>query len=273
MIVYLNSYPKSGNTWMRFLVGNLMFPKVELNFETIEEIVPDLHKIDSGESVIKKDLQLYKSHLPFQKDHKNVIYVVRNPLSVCVSLYFHAKKYKWKSGSKPFEIFVERFLNGKVLKAFGSWQDNVLSWCDNAENIDKFLLLRYEDLLENPKEELKKIATFLDLKRSEEDLDMVIEKSSFEKMKKLEKVDSGKSKHFKIGRTNEVSDQNIAFVRSGKADEYLSYFTEKTKNRMLKEFSLAIHKMGYEELFEAPFPRDRFSFKMELRSLIKKFRN
>ncbi len=42
--VFLTSYPRSGNTWTRFLVGNLLHQEEEVTFLSVERLVPDMYK-------------------------------------------------------------------------------------------------------------------------------------------------------------------------------------------------------------------------------------
>ena len=36
------SYPRSGNTWTRFLIANLRYPNLEVDFTNIEKLIPDM---------------------------------------------------------------------------------------------------------------------------------------------------------------------------------------------------------------------------------------
>ena len=42
--VFLTSYPRSGNTWTRFLIGNLVHQNEEVTFLSVERLVPDMYK-------------------------------------------------------------------------------------------------------------------------------------------------------------------------------------------------------------------------------------
>src|SRR5690606_19812954 len=168
MDVFLTSYPKSGNTWVRFLFANLLFPNEKVDFVSLERLIPDIYKNTGEELKLNYPINVFKSHNSFTPEYGNVVYIVRNPLSVCVSLYYHARKYRLFDNSLPFEAFVGKFLNGEVFPAFQSWQDNVMSWIDNVKKVDKFLLLKYEDIHDDPVANLQKICAFCGLNQSEE---------------------------------------------------------------------------------------------------------
>ena len=39
--IFLVSYPKSGNTWTRFLIANLVYPEKNPDFSNINQLLPD----------------------------------------------------------------------------------------------------------------------------------------------------------------------------------------------------------------------------------------
>ena len=83
--VFLVSYPKSGNTWMRFLVGNLVFPNDPITFANVERRVPSIYGMSGRKLRLVPRPRYIKSHEPFHSKYQNVIYVVRDPRDVAVS--------------------------------------------------------------------------------------------------------------------------------------------------------------------------------------------
>src|ERR1700730_13661355 len=83
---FIVSYPKSGNTWTRFLIGNLMYPDA-VDFSNINRLVAD------PEDLSKRDLKglrrprILKTHQPFDPRYKKVICIVRDPRDVVLSEY------------------------------------------------------------------------------------------------------------------------------------------------------------------------------------------
>ena len=161
-----------------------------------------------------KHLRFFKTHnmlgkykgYPFT-DYENTlgtIYIVRDPRNVITSLknhyslsdYTEAKKFMFDENKilAMSERQKNLFMKSKIFplkQIVGSWRTNYLSW----KHMDKnYLLVKYEDLVENPKNEFTKIANFignlLKLKFTEDQIDAAINLSSFEKLEKMEK-DSG----------------------------------------------------------------------------------
>lgn len=77
--VFLTSYPRSGNTWMRFLVGNLVHPDEPVTFLNLERLLPDMY-IHSDREMRKMRLpRVIKSHECFDPRYKRIVYIVRDP--------------------------------------------------------------------------------------------------------------------------------------------------------------------------------------------------
>ena len=192
MIVWLASYPKSGNTWIRSLIANYLSNNEGNPLENIYKIKsfpkPFYFKNLVKEDLIKKDpIQLFKYFIPAQKilnkDNKfhilkthnvwgsirghefsnkqnslGAIYVVRDPRSIAVSQAFHQ--------NISFEESVNLLLNENRItpdlkiyyEARSSWGNNVISWFNSP--LSK-LKIRYEDLTEDPERHLREILKFL----------------------------------------------------------------------------------------------------------------
>jgi Sulfotransferase domain len=188
---FIVSYPKSGNTWTRFLIGNLVHPE-GADFSNINRVVPDPEDLSKRYLKRLPRPRILKSHRPFDPRYKRVICIVRDPRDVALSeYYFDVKRMAIEEGY-PMERFVARFVAGDVNHEAGSWGENVGSWMaarlnnKNFRSGKNFLLLRYEDLVADPKRELASISRFLGIAATPERLEEAVERSSAERMRKLE---------------------------------------------------------------------------------------
>ena len=128
-----------------------------------------------------------KSHEYFDPRYPRVIYVVRDVRSVAVSLYHHLQMLKQLPEDQDIDEFVLKFLSGTT-NNYGSWRENVLSWTSVREKAtDRFLLLKYESLKDDCESELARISDFLQLGKSTDEIEQIVQLSAFERMKKLEK--------------------------------------------------------------------------------------
>src|SRR5215467_4644746 len=169
--VFLVSYPKSGNTWARFLLANLMFPNTAVTFANIHLLVPGPQATPRKYFERMPRPRLIKSHECFDPAYPRVIYIVRDPRDVVISAYHHNRKCRSIKDDLPIEAFVERFLAGETFLApHGSWGQNVMTWLAAREGDPRFLILRYEDMLVDPARELSKVDDLLQLSVSPEQI-------------------------------------------------------------------------------------------------------
>ncbi|MDC0166988.1 sulfotransferase domain-containing protein [Candidatus Pelagibacter sp.] len=229
MIIWLASYPKSGNTWVRAFLSSILYSEKGINdFSTLhkieqfpkkehfEDLIEDLQnpkkifenwKNAQNKINLDKNIKLLKTHHVLCKidnfeftDNSNslgVIYVVRDPRTVLLSIKHH---FGMKSLNESRDFITneniwlginksEKYKNksNKVPTLIGSWRVNYLSWKNKIQN---YLIVKYEDLLENPQREFFKISKFIEklmnCKFDEEKIKNAIETTSFQTLQKLE---------------------------------------------------------------------------------------
>ena len=71
--VFIVSYPKSGNTWTRFLVANLLHPEEPANFANINRIIPDPEALSKRELERMPRPRYIKIHQYFDPRYKKII--------------------------------------------------------------------------------------------------------------------------------------------------------------------------------------------------------
>src|SRR6476660_6161204 len=85
--IFLVSYPKSGNTWTRFLIANLAYPEKNPDFSNINELIPDPEAMSMRDLEKLAGQRILKSHQYFDPRYQKVMYVVRDPRDVVLSEY------------------------------------------------------------------------------------------------------------------------------------------------------------------------------------------
>jgi hypothetical protein len=243
--VYLVSYPRSGNTWTRFLVANLLHPEDPATFTNIESRVAEIYF--NPDHALRKlpRPRLLKSHEAFHPNYPRAICIVRDPRDVAVSFYHHNVKARNIPDTYPMDDFIPRFMRAEFDPWWGSWADNVMSWIKMREGRDTFLLLRYEDMKEDSPRELLKIARFLqkagfnNIDASPEKVAQAVQLSSPERMRELEKQEAGKYAQLKQTR------QDKPFVRSAQAGGWKSALSRESVALIERDWGAIMKSLGY----------------------------
>lgn len=238
--ILIVSYPKSGNTWTRFLIANLLFPQEPITFANIEDKVPDIYQSNERELLHIPRPRIIKSHECFDPRYQRIIYLVRDPRDVAISLYHHNIKFGIFNENYSMEQFiVEQFIKEKNTNVFGTWGENVGSWLGAKKDNSNFLLLRYEDMLNDPKTELKKIAHHLKISVTDELIDKVIKQSSFEQMQLLENNQNNLWNPIKNTRKDKF------FVRSGQSGQWQKKLSTHSIKTIESTWSQVMMQLGY----------------------------
>jgi len=244
--VFLVSYPRSGNTWTRFLLGNLIYQDAAVTFSNIESRIPEIYfNRDRFLRQLPRPRML-KSHESFQPHYPRVIYIVRDPRDVAVSFYHHNVKARNIPDDYPMASFVPRFIAGEFDRKFGSWRDNVLSWTVLRKDDPWFLMLRYEDLKRDTANVLANVVAFLDrcsfrkIDSSPQALQRAIELSSPERMRALEKQEAGSWVLTKGTRSDKP------FVRSATSGGWKAQLSRESVAAIESAWGALMQTMGYE---------------------------
>jgi len=214
--LFIVSYPKSGNTWLRLLVANFYFKNV--NYNNIEQLVPETYHTNESEFINKK-LRIFKCHDYYDHRFGRAIYIVRDPREVVVSAYFFAIKIGTISKNYSKRKFVRNFLNGEFNSNFGTWYQHVGSWYGAKDN--NILFIRYEDLKKKMAVEILKIAKFLKIEISSKKISKIVRKTSFKILQDQE------GKHGVDWASIPNNASKIKFFRDAKIDSWKNFLTKK----------------------------------------------
>lgn len=198
---FIVSYPRSGNTWLRFLIANLKFSGAEIDYSNIETFIPDIYVTSELRLRAMVGPRILKSHEAFDPRYRRVIYAVRDPRDVIVSQFTTLRRLRSDLIEESFERFVERQLAGEFDAWFGSWSANVNSWVHQSRADVDMLTVRYEDLRQNTIETAEKIAAFLDVPCSTVAVHQAVDNSSRGRMNDLYEQ-SGARLATRVGETS-----------------------------------------------------------------------
>lgn len=274
-IIWLASYPKSGNTWFRVFLSNLLsdddkpadinnlhntpiasarqiFDEVtglsssELTFDEIENLRPEVYKQiakESDEIIYKKIHDAYHltqkgNFLVPAESSKGVIYFVRNPLDVAISFAHHS--------------------NCSVDKSIKHMTDNNYSFCAKDDRLHNQLvqklntwsnhvkswldqkdipvyLMRYEDMKADTFNVFKNATTFIGLNKTDEEIKKAIKYSSIKELQKQEKTNGFKEKSL----------NSKSFFRKGEINSWKNILTDEQIDEIISQNSEIMKRLGY----------------------------
>lgn len=248
--IFIVGFPKSGNTWIRFLIGNYINAN-KCDFKNIHRTVPGLVEHTSICNELR-DPRFMSSHFSLgafrefishfkanKKAKPKVIFLVRDGRDVAVSYYYHLIKAGKLSDSTSFLDFIE-FLNGGRFNPFQSWDQYVLEWIKNGAKDFDVLIIKYKDVLEDTYRSLEDILKFSGLSIDKEKILYSVNQSSFDEMQRLEK---NQGIEFFSSHTTE---SDILFVRKGKYHGWDEKFDSKSYQKFMKVNSKALKELGYD---------------------------
>ena len=278
MIIWIASYPKSGNTFLRtFLASYYYSNKGKFDFDLLlkihqfpnmkfsktkslcEEDASSKWILNQNEFFDKDNLNFVKTHnclLPYKgnkfttKDQTiGAIYVVRDPRNVITSMTHHY--------SITYEISLKKMLddNATLLQKsydgdfsnftyLSSWSKNYRSWKNSNEF--KMLFIKYEDLELNKEDTFAKVLAFINaLSNYEKDIDEKkfynsLKSTSFSNLQNKEKNEG-----FEESVISRETGKKIAFFNLGFKNRWQKILPENIKNMINESLSEEIKKLGY----------------------------
>ena len=274
-IIWLASYPKSGNTWFRAFLTNLLsnsdspanindltetsisssrkifdeytgLSSSDLTFDEIDQMRPDVYRMQSQESdellfkkVHDKYYQTDNKQALFPSDiSKGVVYFIRNPLDVLVSFAYHS--------SKPVEKMISVISDSDYAfcdntdRLQNQLRQNLGSWSDHVDSWTEqsnipVHIIRYEDMINDTLKTFSKAVEFVGFKKTELQIVKAIKKSDFSVLADQEMEDGFKEKMIK----------SKSFFRKGEIGDWQNYLDKNAINKIINKHSKVMLKYGY----------------------------
>jgi hypothetical protein len=270
-IVWLASYPKSGNTWLRAFLANVIadqdqpVPLAEFGRYTdneasghwfIDRLGGEIRRehmaaVAAMRTEVQRDIAgsgqsccLVKTHSYFGNafGHPQInadvtaaaVYVVRNPLDVAISFAKHnGTNIDTAIGVMAKPGTSSSMRADRVFEWTSDWSSHVSSWTGNQH--EHLCVLRYEDMLDQPLAAFSKVVEFLKIDAGEKRVRRAIEASSFEQLRKMED---------EFGFAERPVSAK-AFFREGRKDQWQDVLTEEQRRRIIARHRTQMERFGY----------------------------
>jgi len=238
--IHLVSYPKSGNTWMRYLLAYAIWPNVdEPDLCDMAALIPSFGLEHDAQVMLDLEApcnqlkhRVIKQHFTYGDEARGLvnkaIYLCRDGRDAIVS-YWHFCNQRDRT-SIPFSDFIR--LSAMPSHSYGPWQEHVYGWL-NAP-VDQ-LIIRYEDMQHDAKSELSKVLDFIEVNRTPEEIENAVSRASFRSMRSIEK---------KKGLNLEGL-KNVNFVREGKIGSWQDTFSGNDIGLFNKYHGGPVPELGY----------------------------
>ncbi len=217
---FIASYPRSGSTWLRTMLTNVIDPNANSNPNVFNRMIPGTTLTRLRLAYNAPEPHILSTHAVYRRSIKRVVYVLRDGRDSMLSFY----RYTTVRAGNDMD-FARWFFFYKKGWFGPRWDQHVESWLNRGlERIGKnMLIVRYEDCCVDPHGHLEKACNFFGIKYVSSDIDRAVKLSSIDNMKKWECKLNGP-----------VKDENASFYRGKKqADEWKTMLNEKQREEFM----------------------------------------
>lgn len=270
-IVWLASYPKSGNTWVRAFLINLIADRAEpvpfteyprfitseasghwyakrLEGELSEERLLDVARVRAQ---VHKDIAASSKNPLLVKTHTalgqirgyhqintgvtlGAVYIVRNPLDVAISLAHHVGGTVDEAIETLGQVKTRSSMRrDRVFEWTSDWSSHVRSW--TVEESPHLHVVRYEDMIDDPQATFTALARFLKIDAEDERIDRAVSFADFHRLQAME-AESG---------FVEKAANADAFFRVGRKDQWRDVMSTEQQRRITARHREQMERFGY----------------------------
>ncbi len=254
-IVWLASYPKSGNTWVRFMACNLLYGRQE-SASSVSALIPDIHELgpqagNFARAGLMKTHFVHSASLPLLERTAGVIYVLRRPEDVLVSNFHYAQRSSAIDGSESFDQYVDAFIANRGDPRWrglgmGSWEENVTSWL-RIQRETPVVIIKYEDLSRDAEGICRMLAQLLRPNSTPAEIRAAADNSSFQRMREIEETDIRNRRvgiFYKPYLQGSI-DAGRRFMRQGSVGGGTVQLSADQRARLTAVFAPLLTKLGY----------------------------
>ena len=233
----LVSYPRSGTTWLRFLLTQALTGDVA-DFHPDRQAVPYVGDHRGAPHIVPGQGRLIYSHERRSAGDRTVLYIARDPRAVAIS------EWRWLQrrglADRDFESFLGRFVRGRS-NPWGRWDEHVRWWLDTSEpaRSGRVRLTLFEDLRSQTSATLADLVTFLGADATPARIEGAVRDNSLERMQ--EKESEAPDRAFAKGVRRDVK-----FVRSRSVGGWREALSAEQQRHIGDAFGPVMQRLGYD---------------------------
>jgi len=232
--VMVASYPRSGNTWLRFMLTKILTGR-SAGFDNVNSVIAEIGIHQHALPLLPGEGRLIKTHELYRPTYQRAIYLIRDVRDVILSQYSRENELGlvWWT---DLDGYIPLALQGKV-QGFGTWQDHVPNWLDSplAKRGD-LLAVRFEDLRKHTQEKLELIVDFLGLQADRAVIAEAIADNTVDKMRTRES---------QAQKLHKSTREEGRFVRKGAVMGWREKLTEAQLELIEQHAGETMARMGY----------------------------
>jgi len=204
--VYLAAFPRSGSTWVRTVLVNIIEPGSNSNPDIFNAKIPAVSIRNAKLINALESPRQIMTHSTWRPKIKKAVYLIRDGRDAFISSYhYHVTR-------NGVDMSLEHFYELYRADVYGhTWHHHVHNWLTlGQENLqDNFHLVRFEELKEKPNAVIKSICDFMQIEVADTALADAIAKASIENARKIEQE-----------RQGPIVDKNASFYREGESKQW-----------------------------------------------------
>lgn len=244
---FLLGHPKSGNTWLAYMLAILLFRDRDgrITLANVGDYVPFVHGHDHRIRQYRRlpDPRVFRNENPQYSDlYPRTIYLVRDPRAALVSLW-HMYQTMFDEPDFGLVSFLDQYLTSGGI--FEWWNSKLIRWdrqvgdaLERAESDQAFCMVRYEDLVADRAACLHRLADFLEIVPSDEELGIAVSRGGFEEMRRLE------DEHGSEAYSGRAKGEG-RFIRVGRIDSWREELAPELVERITDELGSVMQRAGY----------------------------
>jgi hypothetical protein len=244
---FLVGHPKSGNTWLAYMLAVLLFPDAgeRITLANVGDFVPFVHGRDHrirryGRLV---DPRVFRNENPQYPDlYPRVLYLIRDPRAALVSLW-HMYRTMFDVSDLTLDSFLDQYMASSGI--FDWWNSKLVRWdrqvgpaLERAETGERIHVVTYEELVGGRERCLEAIAVFLGISPAAGDLSRAVARGAFTAMRLLEEVHGAEAYNGRAAGDG-------MFVRRGRIDGWREELTGEQDARIVDAFEPVMKRAGY----------------------------